>query len=213
VDEPRSGTGRRNALGPAHNSTAIPIAESPATPNQARASAFSRSPLRTCWQVAAVALGHSSWRSHFCAVFNSADRRSSASPCQPGLKPTHPHTSEIPRQMVSPTASAQFESSSTDPVLRSAGGVRQSLGPLRAAASRAVRRQHAAARCASASAIVCRLPPYTPDLDPIEAMWSKVKEIRRCMEASRFVRPAGGHGRPGNAKAIGFGSGSPRIAR
>jgi transposase len=35
----------------------------------------------------------------------------------------------------------------------------------------------------SAGAIVCFLPPYSPDLDPIEAMWSKVKEILRSLKA------------------------------
>jgi transposase len=35
----------------------------------------------------------------------------------------------------------------------------------------------------SVGAIVCHLPPYSPDLNPIEAMWSKVKEILRSMKA------------------------------
>jgi transposase len=35
----------------------------------------------------------------------------------------------------------------------------------------------------SAGAIVCFLPPYSPDLNPIEAMWSKVKEILRSLKA------------------------------
>jgi transposase len=35
----------------------------------------------------------------------------------------------------------------------------------------------------SAGAIVCYLPPYSPDLNPIEAMWSKVKEILRSLKA------------------------------
>jgi transposase len=35
----------------------------------------------------------------------------------------------------------------------------------------------------SAGAIVCHLPPYSPDLNPIEAMWSKVKEILRSLKA------------------------------
>jgi transposase len=35
----------------------------------------------------------------------------------------------------------------------------------------------------SAGAIVCYLPPYSPDLNPIEAMWSKVKEILRSIKA------------------------------
>lgn len=39
------------------------------------------------------------------------------------------------------------------------------------------------AAIASAGAIVCHLPPYSPDLNPIEAMWSKVKEILRSLKA------------------------------
>jgi transposase len=35
----------------------------------------------------------------------------------------------------------------------------------------------------SAGAIVCFLPPYSPDLNPIEKMWSKVKEILRSVKA------------------------------
>ena len=35
----------------------------------------------------------------------------------------------------------------------------------------------------SAGAIVCFLPPYSPDLNPIEKMWSKVKEILRSIKA------------------------------
>lgn len=35
----------------------------------------------------------------------------------------------------------------------------------------------------STGAIVCHLPPYSPDLNPIEAMWSKVKEILRSLKA------------------------------
>lgn len=35
----------------------------------------------------------------------------------------------------------------------------------------------------SAGAIVCHLPPYSPDLNPIEAMWSKVKEVLRSLKA------------------------------
>lgn len=35
----------------------------------------------------------------------------------------------------------------------------------------------------SAGAIACYLPPYSPDLNPIEAMWSKVKEILRSLKA------------------------------
>jgi transposase len=31
----------------------------------------------------------------------------------------------------------------------------------------------------AAGAIVCFLPPFSPDLDPIEKRWSEVKEIRR----------------------------------
>ena len=35
----------------------------------------------------------------------------------------------------------------------------------------------------STGATVCHLPPYSPDLNPIEAMWSKVKEILRSLKA------------------------------
>jgi transposase len=35
----------------------------------------------------------------------------------------------------------------------------------------------------SAGAAVCFLPPYSPDLNPIEKMWSKVKEILRSAKA------------------------------
>jgi transposase len=35
----------------------------------------------------------------------------------------------------------------------------------------------------SAGAIACYLPPYSPDFNPIEAMWSKVKEILRSIKA------------------------------
>jgi transposase len=35
----------------------------------------------------------------------------------------------------------------------------------------------------SAGAIVCFLPPYAPDLNPIEKMWSKVKEVLRSLKA------------------------------
>src|SRR5262249_24873835 len=35
----------------------------------------------------------------------------------------------------------------------------------------------------SAGAIVCFLPPYSRDLNPIEQMWSKVKEILRSAKA------------------------------
>ena len=35
----------------------------------------------------------------------------------------------------------------------------------------------------SAGAIVCYLPPYSPDYNPIEEMWSKVKEILRSLKA------------------------------
>ena len=35
----------------------------------------------------------------------------------------------------------------------------------------------------SVGAIACYLPPYSPDLNPIEAMWSKVKEILRSLKA------------------------------
>jgi transposase len=35
----------------------------------------------------------------------------------------------------------------------------------------------------SAGAIACFLPPYSPDLNPIESMWSKVKEILRSLKA------------------------------
>jgi transposase len=35
----------------------------------------------------------------------------------------------------------------------------------------------------AAGAVVCFLPPYSPDLNPIEKMWSKVKEILRSLKA------------------------------
>jgi transposase len=35
----------------------------------------------------------------------------------------------------------------------------------------------------SAGAIVCFLPPYSPDFNPIEKMWSKVKAILRSVKA------------------------------
>jgi transposase len=35
----------------------------------------------------------------------------------------------------------------------------------------------------SAGAVVCFLPPYSPDLNPIEKMWSKVKELLRSAKA------------------------------
>jgi transposase len=35
----------------------------------------------------------------------------------------------------------------------------------------------------SAGAIGCYLPPYSPDFNPIEEMWSKVKEILRSVKA------------------------------
>ena len=35
----------------------------------------------------------------------------------------------------------------------------------------------------SAGAIACYLPPYSPDFNPIEAMWSKVKDILRSIKA------------------------------
>lgn len=35
----------------------------------------------------------------------------------------------------------------------------------------------------SAGAIACYLPPYSPDFNPIEEMWSKVKEILRSLKA------------------------------
>jgi transposase len=35
----------------------------------------------------------------------------------------------------------------------------------------------------AAGAIACFLPPYSPDLNPIEQMWSKVKEILRSAKA------------------------------
>jgi transposase len=35
----------------------------------------------------------------------------------------------------------------------------------------------------SAGAIACYLPPYSPDFNPIEAMWSKVKETLRSIKA------------------------------
>jgi transposase len=40
-----------------------------------------------------------------------------------------------------------------------------------------------AAAIESAGAIACYLPPYSPDLNPIESMWSKVKEILRSLKA------------------------------
>jgi transposase len=39
------------------------------------------------------------------------------------------------------------------------------------------------AAIAAAGALVCFLPPYSPDLNPIEKMWSKVKEILRSVKA------------------------------
>jgi transposase len=35
----------------------------------------------------------------------------------------------------------------------------------------------------SAGAIACFLPPYSPDLNPIEKMWSKVKGVLRSLKA------------------------------
>jgi transposase len=35
----------------------------------------------------------------------------------------------------------------------------------------------------AAGAVACFLPPYSPDLNPIEKMWSKVKEILRSAKA------------------------------
>ena len=35
----------------------------------------------------------------------------------------------------------------------------------------------------SAGAIACYLPPYSPDFNPIESMWSKVKETLRSIKA------------------------------
>jgi transposase len=35
----------------------------------------------------------------------------------------------------------------------------------------------------SAGAIACFLPPYSPDFNPIESMWSKVKEVLRSLKA------------------------------
>jgi transposase len=35
----------------------------------------------------------------------------------------------------------------------------------------------------AAGAIACYLPPYSPDLNPIERMWSKVKEVLRSLKA------------------------------
>jgi transposase len=35
----------------------------------------------------------------------------------------------------------------------------------------------------AAGAVACYLPPYSPDLNPIEKMWSKVKELLRGAEA------------------------------
>jgi transposase len=43
--------------------------------------------------------------------------------------------------------------------------------------------QRVIAAIESAGAIACFLPPYSPDLNPIEKMWSKVKEILRSAEA------------------------------
>jgi transposase len=40
-----------------------------------------------------------------------------------------------------------------------------------------------AAAIESAGAIACYLPPYSPDLNPIEPMWSKVKAILRSLKA------------------------------
>ena len=42
----------------------------------------------------------------------------------------------------------------------------------------AVRQAIAAVRCT-----LLFLPPYSPDFNPIEAMWSKVKEILRSLKA------------------------------
>ena len=35
----------------------------------------------------------------------------------------------------------------------------------------------------SAGAIACFLPPYSPDFNPIESMWSKVKGVLRSLKA------------------------------
>lgn len=35
----------------------------------------------------------------------------------------------------------------------------------------------------AAGAVLCFLPPYSPDLNPIEMMWSKVKEHLRATKA------------------------------
>ena len=36
---------------------------------------------------------------------------------------------------------------------------------------------------ASVGAEICFLPPYSPDLNPIEKMWSKIKEFLRSLKA------------------------------
>jgi transposase len=38
----------------------------------------------------------------------------------------------------------------------------------------------------SAGAVVCFLPPYSPDFNPIEKMWSKIKEFLRAAKARTF---------------------------
>jgi transposase len=43
--------------------------------------------------------------------------------------------------------------------------------------------QRVIAAIEKAGAIACFLPPYSPDLNPIEKMWSKVKEILRSAKA------------------------------
>lgn len=46
--------------------------------------------------------------------------------------------------------------------------------------------KEALALIASAGAEVWFLPPYSPDLNPIEKMWSKVKEFLRAAKARTF---------------------------
>jgi len=41
----------------------------------------------------------------------------------------------------------------------------------------------------SAGAIACVLPPYSPDFNPIESMWSKVKEVLRSLKARTAEAP------------------------
>ena len=46
--------------------------------------------------------------------------------------------------------------------------------------------KEALALIAAAGAEVWFLPPYSPDLNPIEKMWSKVKEFLRLAKARTF---------------------------